>query len=889
MSTSSGASDDLRRPSLSSIMSLMWASPKQQLLANSLLDDHTDRSNPMVRLCEHYEDYVIGSKLIKSLEPKVHNNYINIITKPMLIVEQMIMNLEYEALEEAAKILNFDYLLEIYAQKAVEVQIYDLPSTGASVLSDATLISSTYIDNKSMSSSVKTYLMPESIPTKDQWIPDSNVTHCMICKFEKFSMLNRRHHCRRCGRVVCGNCSQNNLLIREINANSSVRVCDECYVQTQQLYRKESFSSESMSSDRAMAWVLTTDDIQNDSLRMEFYYDSSPSVSVCLTLLRMHSDKNRCCKVIVDNICKPLLETVVSSQVDNGLIIGMIRSLLVSTKISVDEENPELKDQLNFLLDRLDVIRMLINSNCITKDLIAIALSSNDNAIIKLQERLIEMERFELARDLATKFGLDLRSIFKTWAFICLKHSQYSEARDKFKLVFDKNKTTEGNRDLENILKVLSKRKYWSNSTVRERCHQITKGKINPNDGSNSSRFYNEDNDLQTKNPKVFIEIMYYLQEYGNSEDTIKFFSKNSMWKQAFRAFLNYANNCSTNMFIKELFMVSLRKGSLSTFLRDLKTCDSGLKHSWRFLLSTCKYLSSNSMFHVLHVLQVFMGDHLRAAITQINWFFLSPPAADYMEMNLRVIHLYTAKQHCKDYLSINPNDYRNGCLIMEKEEVMKQIRVLNLQIDITNVFNERRIKGFLPNEVYSAKEFDIGFHSPPTILDHNKARKVQLTALTAISYGSQIAEGFSISQMIIKDHNLDAAQVYRLAGRALVRTPRINVIDSVSQLLDCIRASNSGDTTVVCDDVIGACIRSAADHLLIEPLIKLLSNDINKIDAYILSGKLKSAYLLAVHHNRETDVTRVLEASKRSNETQIGKICEMWLKRKAKLIDIDS
>lgn len=76
---------------------------------------------------------------------------------------------------------------------------------------------------------------------------------------------------------------------------------------------------------------------------------------------------------------------------------------------------------------------------------------------------------------------------------------------------------------------------------------------------------------------------------------------------------------------------------------------------------------------------------------------------------------------------------------------------------------------------------------------------------------------------------------------------------------------------------------RSCSDHSLIEPLIKLLSSDINKIDAYILSGKLKSAYLLAINLNRETDVIRVLEAAKRSDEQQIKKICEMWLKKKSK------
>ncbi|CAG2121128.1 unnamed protein product, partial [Medioppia subpectinata] len=251
------------------------------------------------------------------------------------------------------------------------------------------------------------------------------------------------------------------------------------------------------------------------------------------------------------------------------------------------------------------------------------------------------------------------------------------------------------------------------------------------------------------------------------------------------------------------------------------------------------------------------------------------------MELFARIECLQTAKQHCNDFLNLNLNDYRNGCLIMERDSVMRQIRALNIQIDITIRFNQKRIKGFLPNDVIS--DTAKAHNTPPTILDHNKARVTELTALTIISYGSQIAEGFSISQMMIKDHNLDAAQVYRLAGRSLARLPGINVLESVSQLIECIRVSKTGDTTV-CDDVIGACVRNSYDSLLMDNLIKMLSNDVNKIDAYIRNDKLKSAYLLASKENRVTDVLRVLEAAKRLNNKQMTKICELWLKKKKQL-----
>ncbi|XP_060563641.1 FYVE, RhoGEF and PH domain-containing protein 6-like isoform X2 [Ruditapes philippinarum] len=59
------------------------------------------------------------------------------------------------------------------------------------------------------------------------WIPDARVTMCMLCTCE-FTVTWRRHHCRACGWVVCGNCSDCKAPLRYLKYKS-VRVCDKCY------------------------------------------------------------------------------------------------------------------------------------------------------------------------------------------------------------------------------------------------------------------------------------------------------------------------------------------------------------------------------------------------------------------------------------------------------------------------------------------------------------------------------------------------------------------------------------------------------------------------------------------------------------------------------------
>ncbi|KAJ4860824.1 FYVE zinc finger domain-containing protein [Trichoderma breve] len=45
-----------------------------------------------------------------------------------------------------------------------------------------------------------------------RWQPDAEVTYCPICRTQ-FSIFVRKHHCRKCGRVVCNSCSPHRIII----------------------------------------------------------------------------------------------------------------------------------------------------------------------------------------------------------------------------------------------------------------------------------------------------------------------------------------------------------------------------------------------------------------------------------------------------------------------------------------------------------------------------------------------------------------------------------------------------------------------------------------------------------------------------------------------------
>eukprot|EP00117_Sycon_ciliatum_P021330 scpid96495/ scgid18729/ WD repeat and FYVE domain-containing protein 3; Autophagy-linked FYVE protein len=63
----------------------------------------------------------------------------------------------------------------------------------------------------------------------DHWVPDDVADFCSACQV-KFSLTERRHHCRNCGKVFCGKCSKFESEIPERGIQRLVRVCEACYI-----------------------------------------------------------------------------------------------------------------------------------------------------------------------------------------------------------------------------------------------------------------------------------------------------------------------------------------------------------------------------------------------------------------------------------------------------------------------------------------------------------------------------------------------------------------------------------------------------------------------------------------------------------------------------------
>lgn len=149
---------------------------------------------------------------------------------------------------------------------------------------------------------------------------------------------------------------------------------------------------------------------------------------------------------------------------------------------------------------------------------------------------------------------------------------------------------------------------------------------------------------------------------------------------------------------------------------------------------------------------------------------------------------------------------------------------------------------------------------------------------------GANVQEGFGLAYRVIQDMCLNSDKIYAIATKYLAVHNRLH---DVEKLVMCIKTNNSSQPdTKLCNEILSLAVQSAVNthtspqrtRATIENLIRLISEVSIQIDCHILSGQLKSAYLLAVQHRRPADIRRILRHAEKTNQIQIKKLCEKKL-----------
>ncbi|XP_042593060.1 zinc finger FYVE domain-containing protein 26-like isoform X4 [Cyprinus carpio] len=883
----------------------------------------------------HINALHLGSKVLLTLPEASRQDYFSLLSDPLLMLEQLLMNLKVDWATVAINTLrsllptqdagitnqHIDTLLADYARKALDfpyaprewsrsdsvISLQDAflqcpaqesgpsspsrtppPSAGSTPMH--TPSSERRPSGKRIRKLATPFTPPEKTPDRKDWIPDHKQHICMVCRRERFTMFNRRHHCRRCGRLVCHSCSSRKMAVE--GSEEPVRVCDQCYNffhmdSDEELEQGEAGSPATV--DGVLNGVLSLPEVpqkqyrlspnpaENQQLKSEFYYEQAPSASLCIAILTLHSDHAACGQQLIGH-CRSLSRKLTNPEVDARLLTDVMRQLLFSAKLMFVNagctHEPALCDSY---ISKVDVLKILVSANY--KYIPSLDDIQEMTAVTRLRNQLLEAEHYQLAVEVSTKSGLDPNGVWQAWGMASLKAGNLSGAREKFarclKAPVDRNQLNHGVRLLQEIVQHLeSTVKPTLSTTVDEdilaslRELEEALSDSAPLDGAEG----------RVQQCSYYQECLFYLLTYGTHLSLISFYLRHDCLRDALTHIQN--KECSEDVFLEGIFQPCLERGRLGALQGLLETLDPTLETWGRYLLSACQLLQRKGYYHSLYQLQQFMMDHIRAAMTCIRFF--SNGAQSYLQLGEQQRWLIRAKEHLRTYLQEQQSRRKSHSSSFRKKmsstDVSRHMHTIELQLEVTRFLHRCESS---PSRTPVGPALT-GNSAPPTLFGNSPMKvDVACKCLTVMLGGKNIEEGFGIAYRVIQDFQLEALAVYIRVGQRLVRQRQYT---SVRQLLKCVGESGTASKHD-CDAIVLSCVsvadKSPADAKELEGLILESKSPENKIKAYLQCSKLRAAYLQAVKLElvkAAPFVQDVMRAAESSGDSVMHDICRQWL-----------
>lgn len=775
-----------------------------------------------------YQKFLISTKIFECLEE--NEGTWNLASRPLVILEQFLMNSKIEILKNVIKNLRtvltddtscsscastssnmfqvgenliydfdahhddllitnecVDLLLKLYAAKALDFQIIEVHSVPAST------------EVSSLDSSFTVFQIPKEIPTKQQWIPDGDTNHCMCCRRQKFSLLTRRHHCRRCGRVVCASCSQNRSRLESVYSDLMVRVCIDCYHQIDVKKKRsvDGIVDKGRNADDSVDWKLTGDISSDQMVRDEFNFEYSPNVGLCIAIIDLHTSNSELGKFFLfhchrlELLLRPIRGKI-NPEVDLILVAKMLKCLAFSAKVR------GANSEANAIIDHADVVLKVTENGC---ESIATQIPMEPVSSVTIRtimNDLIKAENWRMALELSVKWDRSgTAGVFSAWGVSAIKSGQYRFAREKIALALQpvSGASAQANQDfikmlndstpvdetmfnykrssrsppllnevLESLEATANKRKLpepirspvntkfqpikessKNVLNVMENLKKIAEGNYGPSIRKPSDKFDWHSNLIL--NSPYYEESIFYLVTYGGNIDFLTLLMRNNLVPSALRYVL--AQQVPHDLFIQYVFVPIVKVGRLEDFMNLVKKMDPNIDIWREYIIAACKSLERKHAFNCLYQMQILTGDLVRAALTCIKFYL--DGSGNYTELNAKSLHLNNAKSHLQTELE------KTECKKSEKHETGKKdsitlkwdlktinahINIISLQLETAKYLSKCEAEG-LPTIGLMPKIF---MDKPGMKTMFGKTQEKNQVAILLLVCGHSIESGFGIS-----------------------------------------------------------------------------------------------------------------------------------------------
>ncbi|XP_052862401.1 zinc finger FYVE domain-containing protein 26 homolog [Anopheles cruzii] len=445
-----------------------------------------------------YQKYQLSLTIFEHLTHAEYDGLWNLVSRPLLILEQCLMNSRLELLDgvihsvrpllsseicgscfehrEYIRDLHenvqgatgeascwdpiheglyirhecVDCLLRIYASKALEYKVFSEHDTRDYRDSLATASASS-LDSLApgLEPCRLPFVMPKEVPPRERWVKDEDALHCMSCR-RTFSMLNRRHHCRRCGRVVCHACSKCRERIGGFYEEVAVRICDDCgrclgesvgspdRPVVPEVVRANRAPGPSGAPVTQFEWQLTGNERYDRVIRDEYSYEYAPSTGQCLAICDLHTANEEIASFLLyhcaklEALLRPLAPGFPNPEIDYALVARMLLNLTLGVKVRGADGGAGV--EVEKMKEHAEIILSIVHDNCeslLLHSQSQAAISSH-GSLRRLRDALVKAEKWPLALELSLKCGFSVSGVLAAWGMTCLRAGCYETAREKF-------------------------------------------------------------------------------------------------------------------------------------------------------------------------------------------------------------------------------------------------------------------------------------------------------------------------------------------------------------------------------------------------------------------------------------------------------------------------
>ncbi|KAF0305210.1 Zinc finger FYVE domain-containing protein 26 [Amphibalanus amphitrite] len=522
---------------------------------------------------------------------------------------------------------------------------------------------------------------PPAAAPRQHWAADHSSNGCMRCG-AAFNARFRRHHCRRCGKLVCEPCSKHRVQLDGCGP-APVRVCSVCVMAVSEQPGGDQLSPDDVTRAREPcsagppALRLTDSAAHNVRQLERVQFGHAPSVSTCLLLLQLHTDAAAGGRLVLRAARQLLWQPPPAAAAHPALTAGLARQLALAAKLLLAraERPAEEMAACDALLRAADVSRLLEEAGC--GELSAGADLSDRAALRRLQAAMVGRELWRPALDVSTKAGLDCGAVWAAWGLATLRAGELAAARPRLARALrpaaEPDRRREQARLLSAVVAALEAVPAAADAApaallrAEAELAEICAGRLPTVGGAPP--------------PAALDEAVYYLSTYGSARQTLSLLQRHGLYGRAAAAVRELT--ARPEDFHRALLVPAVRRGQLQQLLDALRK-DSPSLRGWKVYLEfSCAELQQSGAWHTLLQLQLACGDLLRAANTCIRLYCRQTNYRCYAQS---LHHLEAARDRLSEYL--NRADWKAARapsgripLVLPWKQVSQQLTAVELQI----------------------------------------------------------------------------------------------------------------------------------------------------------------------------------------------------------------